>query len=306
MAWLQMSVQVSGDQADTVSEAFNSIGALSVTVLDAGDEPLLEPAPGETPLWSSVRLVALFAAEEDEDGLRSALHTLLPNLTTDIQFESLDDQDWSNTWRETFGAMRFGERLWVCPVGEPPSEPGAIVVHMDPGMAFGTGTHATTALCLEWLDAHPPVNRSVIDYGCGSGILAIAAHKLAAANVTAVDIDPQALLATRENARRNDCDFEVIHPEALGKRSADLVVANILANPLIELAEGMARRVHAGGRLILTGILAEQAEAVMAAYVDWFVFAAPVYREEWVLLEGLKTLDAGMRRDDDKGMNQVP
>ena len=155
-------------------------------------------------------------------------------------------------------------------------------------MAFGTGTHATTALCLEWLDTHPPVNQSVIDYGCGSGILAVAAYKLGAVNVTAVDIDPQALQATRENARRNDCDIEVLHPEVLGKRSADLVVANILANPLIELAEGLARRVHPGGRLILTGILAEQAEAVMAAYVEWFDFAAPVYCEEWVLLEGLK------------------
>jgi ribosomal protein L11 methyltransferase len=306
MAWLQISVEVSGDQVDEVSEAFNSIGALSVTVLDAGDEPLLEPAPGEAPLWSNTRIVAMFDAAQDSVELKQQLLAVLEVPLPDFLVETLADRDWSNTWRETFGAMRFGERLWVCPVGEPPSEAGAIVVHMDPGMAFGTGTHATTAMCLHWLDAHPPVNRSVIDYGCGSGILAIAAHKLAAANVTAVDIDPQALLATRENARRNDCDFEVLHPEALGKRSADLVVANILANPLIELAEGMARRVHAGGRLILTGILAEQAEAVMAAYVGWFVFAAPVYREEWVLLEGLKTLDAGMRRDDDKGMNQVP
>jgi len=159
-------------------------------------------------------------------------------------------------------------------------------VHMDPGMAFGTGTHATTALCLEWLDAQPPVSRSVIDYGCGSGILAIAAHKLGAAHVTAVDIDPQALLATQENARRNGCDIEVLHPEALGTRSADLVIANILANPLIELAADISLRVHSGGQLVMTGILAEQAEAVMAAYVDWFEFAVPVCREEWVLLEG--------------------
>jgi ribosomal protein L11 methyltransferase len=186
--------------------------------------------------------------------------------------------------------MQFGECLWVCPVGELPPDPDAIVVHMDPGMAFGTGTHATTAMCLRWLDAHPPVNQSVIDYGCGSGILAMAAYKLGAVNVTAVDIDPQALQATRENARRNDCAIDVLPPEKLGKRSVDLVVANILANPLIELAEDMARRVHAGGRLVLTGILAEQAEAVMAAYVGWFVFVAPVCREEWVLLEGVRQL----------------
>jgi ribosomal protein L11 methyltransferase len=251
---------------------------------------LLEPAPGETPLWSSVRLVALFAAEADEEGLRSALHTLLPNLTTDIQFESLDDQDWSNTWRETFGAMRFGERLWVCPVGESPSEPDAIVVHLDPGMAFGTGTHATTAMCLRWLDAHPPVNQSVIDYGCGSGILAIAAHKLAAADVVAVDIDPQALLATQENARRNDCGkaIAVLHPDELGPQATELLMANILANPLIELAADFAQRVKPGGQIILTGILAEQGEAVMAAYREAFNLGEPVYQQEWVLLEGIR------------------
>jgi ribosomal protein L11 methyltransferase len=140
------------------------------------------------------------------------------------------------------------------------------------------------------LDAHPPAGKSVIDYGCGSGILAIAASKLGAASVTAVDIDPQALQATRENARRNACELEVLYPEELADHSADLVLANILANPLIELAQDLSQRVHAGGHLVMTGILAEQAEAVMAAYVDWFVFAEPVCREEWVLLEGVKTL----------------
>ena len=288
MAWVQISVDVSGDQVDEVSEAFSTIGALSVTVLDAGDEPLLEPAPGETPLWSNTRIIALFDAAQDVVELKQQLQSVLDAPLPDFLSEPLEDRDWSNTWRDTFGAMQFGERLWVCPVGESPSGSDAIVVHMDPGMAFGTGTHATTAMCLRWLDAHSPLNQSVIDYGCGSGILAIAAHKLGADNVVAVDIDPQALQATQENARRNDCDIEVLHPEALGKRSADLVVANILANPLIELAEGMARRVHTGGRLILTGILAEQAEAVMAAYEDCFDFAAPMCREEWVLLEGLK------------------
>jgi ribosomal protein L11 methyltransferase len=290
MGWLQISVEVAGDQVDEVSEAFNTLGALSVTVLDAGDEPLLEPAPGETPLWSNARVIALFDATQDSAELKLQLQAVLDAPVPDLLVESLADRDWSNTWRDTFGAMQFGRRLWVCPVGESPSDPEAIVVHMDPGMAFGTGTHATTALCLEWLDAHPPVGRSVIDYGCGSGILAVAAHKLGAANVTAVDIDPQALQATRENARRNGCDVEVFHPEALGQGSVDLVVANILANPLIELATDLSLRVHTGGQLVMTGILAEQAKAVMAAYRDWFVFAAPVYREEWVLLEGLKTL----------------
>ena len=289
MGWLQISVEVSGDQVEMVSEAFNAIGALSVTVLDAGDEPLLEPAPGETPLWSNTRVIALFDVAQDTAVLKKQLQDILEAPVPDLLVAPLADRDWSNTWRDTFGAMQFGKRLWVCPVGESPPDSAAVVVHMDPGMAFGTGTHATTALCLEWLDAHPPVNQSVIDYGCGSGILAVAAHKLGAANVTAVDVDPQALQATRENARRNGCDIEVLHPEALGTRSADLVIANILANPLIELAPDLARRVRPGGQLVMTGILAEQAEAVMAAYVNWFEFVAPVCVEEWVLLEGLKT-----------------
>ena len=288
MAWLQISVEVSGDQVEVFSEAFNTIGALSVTVLDAGDEPLLEPAPGATPLWSNTRVVALFDTAQDAAVLKKQLQNILEAPVPDLLVESLADRDWSSTWRDTFGMMQFGTRLWVCPVGESPPDPEAIVVHMDPGMAFGTGTHTTTALCLEWLEAHPPVNRSVIDYGCGSGILAVAVRKLGAAGVIAVDIDPQALLATQENARRNGCEIEVLHPEALGQGPADLVVANILANPLIEFAKDLSRHVHAGGQLVMTGILAEQAEAVMAAYVDWFVFAAPVYREEWVLLEGLK------------------
>ena len=290
MDWLQISVDVSGSQVEMVSEAFTVMGALSVTVLDAGDEPLLEPAPGETPLWSNTRVIALFDAAQDIAELKQQLQAVLKTPVPDLLVESLADRDWSNTWRDTFGAMQFGERLWVCPVGESPPDPKAVVVHLDPGMAFGTGTHATTAFCLQWLDAHPPTSKSVIDYGCGSGILAIAAHKLGAATVVAVDIDPQALQATRENARRNDCDIDVLYPESLGQRSADLVLANILANPLIELAPDMAQRVHVGGQLVMTGILAEQAEAVMAAYVDWFEFAEPVYREEWVLLEGLKTL----------------
>jgi len=290
MVWVQISVEVDGDQAGVVSEAFNTLGALSVTVQDAGDEPLLEPAPGETPLWSNTRIIALFDAAQDAAELKRQLQSVLDVPVPELFSEPLADRDWSNTWRDTFGAMQFGECLWVCPVGELPPDPDAIVVHMDPGMAFGTGTHATTAMCLRWLDAHPPVNQSVIDYGCGSGILAMAAYKLGAVNVTAVDIDPQALQATRENARRNDCAIDVLPPEKLGKRSVDLVVANILANPLIELAEDMARRVHAGGRLVLTGILAEQAEAVMAAYVGWYVFVAPVGCEEWVLLEGVRQL----------------
>ena len=290
MAWLQIVVQTSGDQVDSVSEAFNSMGALSVTVLDAGDEPLLEPAPGETPLWSSVRLVALFPAGQDEDTLRRTLHQQLPGLSEEILVETLEDQDWSNTWRDSFSAMCFGEHLWVCPVGEMPQPSDAVVVHLDPGMAFGTGTHATTAMCLRWLDAHPPTDLRVIDYGCGSGILAIAAQKLSAAHVSAVDIDPQALLATRENARRNGCGeaIGVAHPDELAAATADLLIANILANPLIELAPRLAGLVRAGGDLVLSGVLGEQADAVRAAYGRWFSLSETLERDGWVCIHGVR------------------
>ena len=288
MPWLQISVEAERDKVEVISEAFDSLGALSVTVLDAGDEPLLEPAPGETPLWSAARLTALFEESADVAVIKQQLKNISPAAIAGFHSEVLEDRDWSSTWRDSFGAMCFGQRLWVCPVGEQPEDPNAVVVHMDPGMAFGTGTHATTAMCLEWLDMKSPQDLSVIDYGCGSGILAIAAYKLGATRVTAVDIDPQALTATRENARRNKSDIEVASPDSLTKQSVDLVIANILANPLVELATDLSRCVRPGGRLVMTGILAEQAEAVVAAYVDGFEFVEPVHREEWVLLEGVR------------------
>ena len=175
MPWLQFSVDVAGEQGDAVSAVFEALGALSVTVLDAGDEPLLEPAPGEMPLWRAVQVVALFEATTDPHKLQACLRETFADQSLTIAVECLEDKDWSSTWRDTFGAMQFGRHLWVCPVGEAPPDPDAVVVHMDPGLAFGTGTHATTALCLAWLDAHPPTGQHVIDYGCGSGILAIAA-----------------------------------------------------------------------------------------------------------------------------------
>jgi ribosomal protein L11 methyltransferase len=288
MPWLQISLETERDKVEAISEAFESLGALSVTVLDAGDESLLEPAPGETPLWSAARLNALFDGSTDVTAIEKQLKDLLPAATTGFHSEILEDRDWSSTWRDNFGAMCFGRRLWVCAVGDQPEENDAVVVHMDPGMAFGTGTHATTAMCLEWLDTHPPQDMSVIDYGCGSGILAISACLLGAKKVTAVDIDQQALQATQENARRNGCDIGIFNPEILAQGAVDLVLANILANPLIELAADLSRRVHKDGKLVMTGILAEQAEVVMAAYMDWFVFAEPLYGDEWVLLEGLR------------------
>ncbi len=290
MPWLQLSVEVKRDQADAVTEVFESARALSVTLQDSADEALLEPAPGEQPLWGRLRVVALFPSDYDAEELHGSLREALHSQEIELQAERLEDRDWSTTWRDDFHAMRFGQRLWVCPSGESPPDPDAVVVQLDPGLAFGTGTHATTGLCLEWLDAHPPANQSVIDYGCGSGILAIAAAKLGAHVVQAIDIDPQALIATRDNAARNAVAqvLEVMLPEELDTGPVDLVIANILANPLIELAETLNSLVKPGGRIVMTGILAEQADGVMAAYRGWFDFEALVKREEWVLLEGGK------------------
>jgi ribosomal protein L11 methyltransferase len=290
MPWLQFSLDVPGNQAEAVSAILDEAGALSVTILDAADEPLLEPLPGETPLWNRTRIVALFEPGADPQPLQQTLRDKLEAPDLQLQVEQLDDRDWSTTWRDSFGAMCFGRRLWVCPVGEDPGQPDAVVVHLDPGLAFGTGTHATTALCLAWLDAHPPAGLSVIDYGCGSGILAIAAHKLGAEAVAAVDIDPQALQATRENARRNQVDerLAVMFPQALETAPVDIVLANILAKPLIDHATSLAALVKPGGHIVLTGILSGQADEVLAAYRQWFDFSPTVQREEWTLLAGVR------------------
>jgi ribosomal protein L11 methyltransferase len=290
MAWVQFSIEVSREQSGLVTDVLESAGAVSTTLLDAADEPLLEPVPGEQPLWRMIRVVALFPADFNHTPVVHALKSELNKSDLGYALEPLEDRDWSNTWRDSFQSMCFGDRLWVCPVGEFPPDPEAVVISMDPGMAFGTGTHTTTALCLEWLDANPPIGKQVIDYGCGSGILAIAAHKLGAASVQAVDIDLHALTVARDNASRNNItrDFDVMHPQALPAAQADLVLANILANPLIELVDELSRRVCSGGLIVLTGILEEQAGEVMTAYQPRFVFTEPVRRDGWVRLDGTR------------------
>jgi len=291
MEWLQAWLNISKADVGVVEETLQSCGAMSVSIQDAAREILLEPAPGEHPVWDAVKVIALFPADSDVGHIAKVVRRVLPDTDPDIHFEPLEDRDWSNTWRDSFQSMCFGDHLWVCPVGESPSDPGALVVSMDPGLAFGTGTHTTTALCLEWLDANPPVGKQVIDYGCGSGILAIAACKLGASEVMGVDIDPQAIQATQENARRNKVlgALCAVLPDYLETDPVDLVLANILANPLIGLADRLSGLVKQGGRIVMTGILAEQAEDVMAAYREWFVFEEPVCREEWVLLVGSKS-----------------
>jgi ribosomal protein L11 methyltransferase len=290
MDWQQFVMNLESLNPASVEEILVRHGAQSVTFSDAGDLPVLEPAPGETPLWSHTRVTGLFDADAD---IAKLIEDLKASLALDElpehSLETLADREWEREWLRDFRAMRFGARLWICPADSTPDQADAVVVRLDPGLAFGTGTHATTAMCLEWLDGHPPAGRHVIDYGCGSGILAIAACKLGASDVTAVDIDPQAIQATQENARRNAVSLQAMLPGEFDAAAADLLLANILANPLIELAGILKGLVKPGGCIVMTGILAEQAEAVMAAYRDSFVFDESVVRDEWVLLVGRRS-----------------
>lgn len=288
MPWLQISLRTQQEHSEALEALLLDQGAASVSYADAEDNPVLEPAPGETPIWPELILSALFDAGTDSEAIRISLENCgLPY--SDLRIEKLPDQDWERAWMDDFKPMRFGERLWICPSWLEPPEPDAVNLMLDPGLAFGTGTHPTTALCLEWLDAHPPKDALVIDYGCGSGILAVAALKLGARHCWGVDIDPQALEATRANAEKNGipaAHLYVAEPEDLPPIKADLLIANILSGPLVELAPTLTGLVKPGGRLILSGILEDQAESVIAAYAPWFEMQPPVGKEDWIRLEG--------------------
>ncbi|WP_052761257.1 50S ribosomal protein L11 methyltransferase [Sedimenticola thiotaurini] len=287
MPWIQAHLTTGKEQAPLIELLFENLGALSTTLEDAEDEPLLEPGPGELPIWQRTRVTGLFEGDIDSDDLRHRINqTLNSDVTLTLQLEVLEDQAWERAWLDNFHAMSFGQRLWVAPQGKRPEQPDAVIVELDPGLAFGTGTHPTTALCLQWLDRTPPEQLEAIDFGCGSGILAVAALKLGARRVYATDHDPQALQATRANAEKNQvlgrlqlCDSGELQP-------VDLVMANILAGTLIELRDLLAGLTRPGGRIILSGILSEQAERVSDAYADAFHMQPPRQQEEWVLLEG--------------------
>jgi ribosomal protein L11 methyltransferase len=284
---LQLTIDLGERDPAPYEDALFELGAVSVTLQDAADDPVLEPGPGETPLWPTVIVKALFDPDADPNTLGRALAEALPGAPLP-RFETIADQAWERVWLEDFRPMRFGRRLWVCPGGLPAGDAGAIRIELDPGLAFGTGTHPTTALCLEWLDGQDLAGCAVVDYGCGSGILAIAAAKLGAAHVRAVDIDPQALIATRDNAVRNGVagTLSITGDPALAPRSADVLLANILAGPLVELAPRFAAALGPAGRLALSGLLPEQADAVTAAYRPWFHIDTNITRDGWVLLSG--------------------
>jgi ribosomal protein L11 methyltransferase len=285
MPHLQLTIDVGQREPAPYEDALFELGAVAVTLEDAADDPVLEPGPGETPLWPTVVVKALFDPDTDAAALARALAAALPDVPPP-RIEVLADRAWERVWLEDFRPMRFGRRLWVCPGGLPAGSPDAVRIELDPGLAFGTGTHPTTALCLEWLDGQELAGCSVVDYGCGSGILAVAAAKLGATHVVAVDIDPQALIATRDNAARNGVAgrVTVTGEPALAPRCADVLLANILAGPLVDLAPRLAEALIAGGRLALSGLLPEQADAVTAAYRPWFHIETITTRDGWVLV----------------------
>lgn len=293
MAWIEISVSVAREATATVELTLEQLGALAVTLEDDQDNPVLEPGPGEIPLWPSVRLRGLFEHDIDRDHVISALQEMCQEARPGaFRWREVGDQDWERAWIDRFKPMKFGEHLWIVPGGMGiPHDPQNIEIRLDPGLAFGTGTHATTALCLEWLDTQDLEARTVVDYGCGSGILGIAAALKGAAKVICVDNDPQALEATVDNAARNGISgvIETFAPQDYDPPSADVVIANILAGPLVGLAPLLLASLRDGGSLALSGILASQAGQVLDAYRQGLTGIEQRDREDWVLLQGRRS-----------------
>lgn len=291
MPWIELSLTIHANEQERIELALEDLGALSVTLLDAEDHPIFEPAPGETPVWPTIKLAALFDVAVDRAGLVHALTDLVPEIAPDqLEFRDIADADWVRAWMDTFQPMQFGRRLWIYPWNiDPPDDSGdTVVVRLDPGLAFGTGTHPTTALCLEWLDGIELRGKRLLDYGCGSGVLALAALKLGAAEVIGVDLDPQALEASRDNAQRNGVadGLRLFLPQDYASEPHDLLVANILAGPLAQLAPLFAQACKPGAPFALSGILAGQHEELLARYGEWFDDLCIAQRDDWVRISG--------------------
>ena len=330
MSWLELKLQIPRDHAAELEILLDELGAVAITMMDAEDKPLFEPGPGETPLWDNLIVTGLFPEDTDAAALQAAIASAWsPRTLPAMETSKLADQNWVRAWLDDFKPMRFGHRLWVCPswwmagkdgnatsdwspspqdaetwetrnhdlLGEM-QQPGNAIMLLDPGMAFGTGTHPTTSLCLQWLDAKVMRAETLVDYGCGSGILGIAALLLGARRVYGVDNDPQALIATADNCAKNQLDpasFPVFLPEAFNKaiksgsiEPVDGMMANILAGTLIELAEVLALQVKKGGWILLSGILREQADAVVSAYAPWFTDCIVTAEQDWVRISAIR------------------
>jgi len=296
MPWLTLIVEADAEYAEALSESLLELGALSVDLLDADadtpDEQAIFGEPGEPPpgIWQHNRVSALFGDDQDPESiLREAVEQVGLHQLPKYRIETLADNDWVRLTQSQFEPIPISPRLWIVPTWHTPSDPTAINIVLDPGLAFGTGSHPTTRLCLRWLDGNIKGGESVLDYGCGSGILAIAALKLGAARAVGVDVDLQAVISSRDNAIANQVEHSSFYqPDDAPQGSYDLVVANILTNPLRMLAPLLANATRSGGQIVLSGILEEQAQDVMDIYQQWFDLNPPIFEDDWSCLSGRK------------------
>ena len=296
MNWQQLKIQIVPEHVDFIEPQLLNAGAVSITYLDAEDQPVFQEELDSTPLWDSLVLCALFEEDTELGDLLTWLsgnESIVNRKSLDV--EKIEDQAWERSWMDSFSAMQFGESLWICPSWQKPPDPSATNIMLDPGLAFGSGSHATTALCLAWLSTQDLAGKYVVDYGCGSGILAIAAALLGARRIQGVDNDPQAVLATNDNCARNGLvkgHIETFLPEEYDAvsslASVDILLANILAEPLHSLASKFASLVKPKGSIVLSGLLAEQADAIIEVYSEWFDMSETVQREDWIRLSGIK------------------
>ncbi len=291
MAWIQIRINANADNAELISDLLMDTGSASVTYVDAKDTPIYEPKLGTVQLWADTTVIGLYDANHDMDSVVATLKaeaTLTAKLVYKI--EQLEDKDWEREWMDNFHPIQFGERLWICPSWRDIPDPDAVNVLLDPGLAFGTGTHATTALCLKWLESQDLTGKTVVDFGCGSGILGIAAIKLGAERMIGIDIDPQALEASRDNAKRNGVadKLEVYLPEDQPEFTADIVVANILAQPLRELHAVILGLLKTNGKIAMSGILEEQAQSVADVYAPFLALDEVAIEGEWTRVSGIK------------------
>ena len=291
MGWIQIQFTTQAEEQETLEDALLDAGALSITYVDAADQPILEPGLNETPLWDAIQLLALFDSSINTQETLAMAEQAYGQPLPSYEVELLQDKEWEREWMEDFHPMQFGERLWICPTAHEPIDPDAVNVRLDPGLAFGTGTHPTTSMCLSALDKMDVSDKTIIDVGCGSGILSIAALMLGAQSVVGTDIDPQALTASRDNAQRNNIDDKDFTLYLAGEEPSDgkydIVLANILAGPLVELAPMLSRYLKPGGVILLSGLLVEQQSDVLDAY-DEVGFREFYTQEPWLCLEGVK------------------
>ncbi len=293
--WLQIAVEVTLQQLEDTEAALLDSGAVSITLTDAADQPILEPAPGETPTWDNCIVTALYADPSLQTEILISLQQLLiPTVASKLKIELLEDKNWVRAWMDNFHPMCFGQKLskekqlWICPSHITPPEPKASNIILDPGLAFGTGTHATTAQCLEWIANNDQSDLTVIDYGCGSGLLGIAALKRGAKHCYGIDIDPQAMLASQDNAEKNNVAAQLSLSQHDDIAGADIVYANILANTLVQLYTNIVKLCKPQGHIVLSGILNEQIDDVISCYTQDFDFDAPTTQGDWACLSAVK------------------